>query len=136
MIVDKIGSFIQQATQQWDQLTVTLISFLLALAVHHLMILGTLRRVRSEATTHRLIKKEYAAIPFIYDFVSFAFILLGVILILLLWFSPAVLVPVVGVFGVIFLVIMCFILSGYIYLVGVSRATIQVIQELLKKYRS
>ena len=136
MLIERIGSFIQQATQRWDQLTVTLIAFLLALAVHHLMILGTLRRIRSEAGTNRLIKKEYAAIPPVYDFLSFAFILLGVILILLLWFWPRVLVPLVGVLGVLFLAITCFILSGYTYLVGVSRATIQVIQELLKKYRS
>lgn len=136
MVVERISSFVERATQQWDQLTVTLIALLLALAVHHLMILGTLRRVRSEVTTHRLIKKEYAAIPLVYDFISFSFILLGVILILLLWFWPWVLVPFVGVLGVIFLAIMCFILSGYTYLVGVSRAAIQVIQELLKKYRS
>ncbi len=132
-MIERLSAFIRTATDGWDQMTVALIGFLLALAIHHLMILGTLRRIRTEASTHRLIKKEYATIPPVYDFLSFFFVLAGVILILILWFGPSILVPAVGSVGVLFLAVMCFVLSGYLYLVGLARATIQVIQDLVRK---
>ncbi|GEM_PF-2618524 len=132
-MIERLSEFIHTATREWDPMTVALIGFLLALAVHHLMILGTLRRIRSEAGTHRLIKKEYATIPPVYDFLSFLFVLAGVVLITMLWFRPGFLVPAVGIMGVLFLAIMCFVLSGYLYLVGLARATIQVIQDLVRK---
>ncbi|MBI4431375.1 MAG: hypothetical protein HY587_06660 [Candidatus Omnitrophica bacterium] len=133
--MERLGEFVQRATGHWNPLTVALIAFLLALAVHHLMILGTLRRLRREASAQRLIKREYATIPPVYDFLSFFFVLAGVLLILLLWFRSQFLVPLVGMMGVLFLALLCFILSGYLYLVGIARAAIQVIQDLVRKSR-
>lgn len=132
-MIERLSELIHTTTNPWDPMTVALIGFLLALAIHHLMILGTLRRIRSEASAHRLIKKEYATIPPVYDFLSFFFVLAGVMFIVMLWFRPGVLVPAIGITGVLFLAVMCFVLSGYLYLVGLARATIQVIQDLVKK---
>ena len=111
-MTEGLSAFIRTATDRWDPMTVALIGFLFALAIHHLMILGTLRRIRLEAGAHRLIKKEYATIPPVYDFLSFFFVLAGVTLITMLWFRPGLLVPAVGIMGVLFIAIICFVLSG------------------------